>query len=98
MAYSVYILTSWNRILYIGITSDLPRRMAEHRCGLVPGFTAQYRVNRLVHVEVYDDVAEALAREKQLKGWRRSKKVWLIEMRNPRWRTVHEVFLREGGG
>jgi len=65
--YTVYIMASRSRVLYIGVTNDLARRVFEHKRGLVPGFTARYRVNRLVYVEEFDSICDAIAREKQLK-------------------------------
>jgi putative endonuclease len=84
-SFCVYILASRSRSLYTGITNNLQRRLAEHREGKVPGFTAQYRIHRLVHFEQYDDPAHAIAREKVIKGWRHEKKVALIERTNPSW-------------
>ncbi|HET7037464.1 MAG TPA: GIY-YIG nuclease family protein [Thermomicrobiaceae bacterium] len=81
--YCVYILASATRVLYIGMTNDLERRVWEHKDGSVPGFTSRYSVTRLVLMEDYSDVREAIAREKQLKSWRREKKVALIEAENP---------------
>src|SRR5436190_18317387 len=82
----VYILASIQRVPYIGVTSCLDERLSEHRSNLYPNsFTSQYRVYRLVHVEDYPDMSQAIAREKQLKGWRRAKKIRLIESRNPSW-------------
>ncbi|WP_460762923.1 GIY-YIG nuclease family protein [Lysobacter fragariae] len=83
--YYVYLLASRSRALYSGVTSDLMRRVFEHRQHLVPGHTALYRIDRLVHFEATDDVHTAIAREKQLKGWRRDKKIALIESGNPKW-------------
>jgi putative endonuclease len=77
--YWVYILASIRRVLYIGVTNDLQRRIFEHKCHLVPGFTSKYGIDELVYFESTNDVHEALAREKQLKGWLRKKKVALIE-------------------
>jgi len=88
--YFVYILASRSRQLYTGITGDLIRRMVEHRQGLVPGFTSRYRVFRLVHFELFGNANEAIAREKEIKGWRREKKIWLIERHNPTWREMTE--------
>lgn len=85
MAYCVYILASQNRALYIGITHDLERRVEEHRHGKGSKFTSKYKVQRLVHCEDYEYVEDAIAREKQLKGWRRSKKVALVEEFNSNW-------------
>jgi putative endonuclease len=83
--YFVYILSSLSRRLYIGITSDLRRRLWQHRTGSIPGFTSRYRINRLVHFEETSDAHAAIAREKQLKGWSREKKVGLIESGNAGW-------------
>lgn len=69
--------------MYVGITGDLRRRMFQHKWREHDGFTAQYSCDRLVWFEVHQDVQKAIAREKQLKGWRRSKKIWLIEQMNP---------------
>jgi putative endonuclease len=88
--FSVYILASRSRVLYIGVTSNLARRLAQHRSGHI-GFTKSYNVGRLVLVEAYSQAAIAIAREKQLKGWRRSKKVALIEQSNPRWQDLAEA-------
>ena len=82
--YYVYILASHSRTTYVGVTNDLLRRLHEHRRGPV-GFTAKYRVRRLVYYESTENVASAIAREKQLKGWTRNKKVALIELTNPMW-------------
>jgi putative endonuclease len=84
----VYILSSRSRNLYIRVTNNLERRLTEHRLGLVPGFTTQYRIHRLVYFESYGDIRDAIAREKVLKGWRRSKKVALIEARNETWEDL----------
>lgn len=84
--YWVYILTNKHcSTLYIGVTNDLERRVAEHKLGEVPGFTQSYQLNRLVWFEQFRDVEEAIAKEKKLKGWLRSKKNALIAKDNPRW-------------
>ena len=83
--YSVYILGSFTGTLYIGVTSDLPRRVWQHKQHAIEGFTAAHDVTRLLYFEVYDQVHNAIAREKQLKGRRRAKKIGLIESRNPQW-------------
>jgi len=88
--YWVYILANVRAdlpVLYVGVTSDLPRRVAEHR-ERTAGFTARYNVTTLVYVEVFRYVRDAIHREKQLKSWRRDKKVALIERRNPAWRDI----------
>jgi putative endonuclease len=88
--YWVYLLGSRTATLYIGMTNDLERRMAEHREGRVPGFTARWGVRYLLYYESFGDVTRAIEREKQLKGWRRSRKVALIESMNPEWRDLSE--------
>lgn len=85
MLYHVYIMSSLNRTIYVGITSDLPNRVWQHKEGTFRGFTSKYRVNQLVYSEEFADVTEAIAREKQIKKWRREKKVALIEQHNPQW-------------
>jgi putative endonuclease len=84
-AFYVYILASRSGILYVGMTNDLRRRVQEHKRKLVPGFTAKYNVNLLVYFEGFPTAMQAIAAEKQLKGWRREKKVALIERTNPTW-------------
>ena len=86
--YYVYILTNTTRTLYVGVTNDLERRMYEHKNKLVPGFTSKYNVTWLAYYEQTSDVESAIAREKEIKGWRRSKKVALIESSNPRWKDL----------
>jgi putative endonuclease len=88
--YCIYILASRSRNLYIGVTGNLESRMVEHRQGLIPGFTTRYRVFRLVHFELFHDIHAAIAREKEIKGWRREKKIWLIERGNPTWVDLAE--------
>lgn len=87
-SYYVYILTNGVRTLYVGVTNDLKRRMYEHRQKLVPGFTKKYNLTWLAYFEETSDVNSAIAREKQIKKWRRSKKVALIESMNPRWKDL----------
>ena len=82
----VYILSNWSdSVLYIGITSNLPRRLYEHRNHLADGSTKKYNVHKLVYFENTNDVHAAIAREKQLKGWRREKKNALVSKSNPQW-------------
>ena len=85
--YHVYIVTglSLSRVLYVGVTSDLRARIDAHRREKADGFTARYHLWRLVYAEAFTYVRDAIAREKQLKGWRRSKKIALIEAQNPTW-------------
>jgi putative endonuclease len=86
--YFVYILSSKSRALYIGVTSDLLRRLHEHRLQPTRGHTARYRIHRLVYFEMTDDVYSAIQREKTLKAFRREKKVRLIKAVNPRWEDL----------
>jgi len=86
--YYVYIMTNKSRTLYTGVTNDLERRVYEHKQKLVPGFTAKYNITRLVYFEVTQDVQAAITREKQIKGWLRSKKIALIESVNPEWKDL----------
>ena len=83
--YFVYIMTNKSGTLYIGITNDLTRRTHEHKQGIGGKFTTRYRITRLVHFEETRDIHAALAREKQLKGWSRAKKLELIASDNPQW-------------
>jgi putative endonuclease len=86
--YYVYLIASRSRVLYTGVTSDLARRVREHRLGEREGFTKTYRVHRLVFFERFHDPRSAIAREKQIKAWRREKKVALIEAANPTWEDL----------
>ena len=88
--YFVYILASASGVLYTGITNNMHRRMIEHRSKLLPGFTKSYSVRNFVHVEMFADVRMAIEREKQIKSWRREKKVALIEVKNPKWADLSE--------
>jgi putative endonuclease len=98
-SFYVYILASRRRSLYVGVTNDLRRRLAEHRERVDPRcFTARYNVFRLVHYEHTHDVRCAIAREKEIKRWVRWKKVRLIERSNPTWRDLSADFDRGGGG
>jgi putative endonuclease len=87
--YYVYMMTNKSRVvLYTGVTSDLARRVWQHQHSEVDGFTNDYRINRLVYYQDTSDVISAIAREKEIKGWRRSKKNELVESLNPRWRDL----------
>ncbi|MBL8121789.1 GIY-YIG nuclease family protein [Candidatus Saccharibacteria bacterium] len=89
----VYILASTkNGTLYIGVTSDLIRRLDQHKAHAVEGFAQKYRVDQLVYVEQFTDISGAIAREKQLKKWNRAWKIELIEKYNPGWRDLSEDF------
>lgn len=89
--YFVYLLTNWNnKVMYVGMTNDLLRRVHEHRTHVVKGFTAKYNVHKLVYFEETSDVHAALAREKEIKKWRREKKNALVIQANPEWRDLGE--------
>jgi putative endonuclease len=91
MAYYVYILASRrDGAIYVGITNDLVRRVYEHRLKAVPGFTSKYNITQLVWFEIYDDPISAITREKELKKWKRSWTVQLIEAQNPQWLDLYE--------
>ena len=83
--FSVYIMASRTRRLYVGVTSDINRRVWQHKSGLIPGFTRRYGITQLVYVETTGAARDAIAREKQIKGWLRQKKIALIESQNPEW-------------
>ena len=87
--YYVYIMASFSQRLYVGMTNDLRRRVYQHQQKEHPtSFTARYNISRLVYYEMTTDVQAAIAREKQLKKWNRSKKVSLIESENPKWKDL----------
>jgi putative endonuclease len=86
--YYVYIMTNNSGTLYTGVTNNLERRAAEHKGHLFRGFTDRYKVNRLLYYEVFQDVMAAIEREKQIKAWRRSKKLDLIVAMNPKWKDL----------
>ncbi len=87
----VYIMVSVSFVLYIGVTNDLIRRVEEHRDGLVEGFTKKYNCKKLVYYEWFTHIDDAIAREKEIKGWRREKKIALIEENNSRWKDLYMV-------
>lgn len=86
--YWVYIMTNRSGTLYIGFTGDLARRVHEHRHHLIPGFSARYKTDRLVHAESFSIVNDAIAREKAIKAWLRVKKLALISETNPEWKDL----------
>jgi putative endonuclease len=88
--YYMYLMASLSRRLYVGVTNNLVRRTHEHKEARIPGFTARYRFHRLVYFESFQYVRSAIAREKQVKAWRRSRKVSLIEDQNPTWADLSE--------
>ena len=86
----VYLLTNrTNAVIYAGATSDLQKRIYEHKQGLIKGFTSRYNVNKLVYYEVFDDIESAISREKQIKSGSREKKIGLIERTNPGYRDLY---------
>ena len=92
----VYLMTnSTNKIIYTGVTSNLKKRIYEHKEKLVDGFTKKYNITKLVYYEVTSDVSAAIEREKQIKGWLRRKKITLIEAMNPQWTDLSEGWFRD---
>jgi len=87
--YYVYILTNWNhKVMYIGVTNNLYKRIYQHKNKLIDGFTKKYNVTKLVYYELTEDVKSAISREKQLKGWSRKKKNSLVITTNPEWKDL----------
>jgi len=89
--YYVYILVNWNnKVMYVGVTNNLERRIYEHKNKLIDGFTKKYNINKLVYFDDTADVRPAIEREKQIKGWTRIKKNELVETMNPNWEDLSE--------
>lgn len=86
--YSVYIMSNASKTLYVGMTNNLIRRVAEHKAGKIPGFTRKYNIQKLVYFESDSNVNEVIYREKVIKKWRRKKKIALIESINPDWKDL----------
>ena len=87
--YYVYLITNWNnKVLYIGVTNNLERRLYEHKNKLIKGFTEKYNVNKLVYFEQTNDIESAITREKEIKKWRREKKNILVESTNKKWEDL----------
>jgi putative endonuclease len=96
-SYFIYVMTNKGRTtLYTGVTNSLMRRVTQHRQSAIPGFSKRYNTNRLVYYEQFNDVLDAIAREKQLKGWSRSKKEALIGTMNPKWTDLAVTVLGLG--
>ena len=93
--YYVYLMTNSVRTLYVGVTNDIERRVYEHKHKLVDGFTKKYNLTWLAYYEETSDVTAAIEREKQIKSWRRSKKVALIESMNPQWKDLSMEWYRD---
>ena len=91
----VYIMGSHSGTIYVGMTGFLSPRVGQHKSGSIEGFTKKYKCDRLLYYEIYDSVFRAKARERQLKGWRREKKIKLIEKVNPRWEDLAEHLGKE---
>ena len=92
--YYVYILTNkTNRVLYIGMTNDISRRISEHKSEMIDGFSKRYHTHKLVYFEEYGSPTEAISREKQLKGYKRDKKIDLINKMNSDWNDLSEALL-----
>ena len=87
----IYILSNrYNKVLYVGITSDLIKRIWEHKNKVVDGFSKRYNLNKLVYYEIYGDIETVISREKQIKSWPRRKKIALINTLNPFWNELYE--------
>jgi putative endonuclease len=92
--YFVYILTNkYNNVLYVGVSNNLIRRVYEHKNKLISGFTSKYNVNKLVYYEVYSSIFDAIKREKEIKGWKREKKIALITSFNPEWKDLYKELI-----
>lgn len=94
--YSVYIMTNKSRTFYTGMTNNLERRVFEHKQKLIEGFTKRYNITQLVYYETFGDVRDAIAREKQIKDWRREKKIALVQSLNPAWHDLSEDWETSG--
>lgn len=92
--YYVYIMASKrNGTLYTGVTSDLIRRVWQHKSGEIPGFTSKYKINQLVYYELHEDIMAAIKREKNIQAWKRNWKIRLIEKHNPNWNDLYASIL-----
>ena len=96
--YYVYILANGKRMLYVGVTNDLQRRVSEHRQKRIEGYTQHSNIARLVYFEATPNISAAIAREKQLKGWTRAKKLALAESANPKWADLSEAWRNDSAG
>jgi putative endonuclease len=92
----VYMMANVSRMIYIGVTSDLEKRVSQHKDNEYAGYTQKYDLKRLVYYEPFGDIRAAIEREKQLKGWIRSRKVALIRKFNPKWRDLGEGWITKG--
>jgi putative endonuclease len=96
-SYFVYIMANSSRMLYTGVTSDLEKRVFEHKNHIVEGYTKKYKIHKLVYFEETNDVHAAIEREKQIKGWLRRRKIALVESVNPGWQDLAETGLEIQG-
>ena len=87
-------MSNESRMLYVGVTNDLHKRVFQHKSKFIPGFTQKYNLYKLVYFEMFGDIRTAIAREKQIKGWLRSKKVALIIVENPQWKDLAENWFK----
>ncbi len=94
-AYYVYIMSSFSKRLYVGVTNNLHRRMYEHKNHLIKGFTKRYNLAQLVYYEATNDIHSAISREKQIKGWVRRRKIALVESANPEWDDLSETWFEK---
>jgi putative endonuclease len=95
--YYIYILSNWNsKVIYVGVTNDLERRIFEHKNKIFEGFSKKYNIDKLVYYEHTNDVNAAIRREKEIKKWRREKKNKLIESMNPEWEDLAEKLFKYG--
>jgi len=93
--YYIYIISNWNnKVIYVGMTNDLERRIYEHKNKIFEGFSKKYNLNKLVYYEYTNDVNAAIQREKQIKKWRREKKNSLVESRNPEWKDLADELFK----
>jgi len=92
--YYVYITASISKVIYIGVTNGLIKRIQQHKEGKIAGFTQRYHVNRLVYYEHYEYVNDAIHREKELKSWHRERKIALIESMNPEWKDLYDDLIK----
>jgi len=93
--YYIYIMTNkYDKVLYVGVTNDLARRVYEHKNKLLKSFTSRYNVTKLIYFEDFCDIYQAIAREKQIKGWLRRKKIDLIKTMNPNFEDLYEQILQ----
>ena len=90
--YYVYLLTNWNnKVIYVGVTNDLKKRLYEHKNKMVAGFTKRYNLNKLVYFEKTQDIYAAITREKEIKKWRREKKDLIVNLVNPKWQDLGDI-------